>query len=194
MKSVEECPVSFKYVNPLHKGKPQFVPVVAKNRDELVGLINGYSSVIEISGQVILFKILSDLTGSHRYSAVLHEDFEVSKHTLNELVAYVQDRVTRTLDLLDKESDYSIYDDYLLPVSCTCGSFYGFKDFTDIPEEDFDCVDCGRAVIQYIGHSDEDLTVDPIVTSERLPININEIYSDIIEIEQESRDGASRDN
>ena len=166
---------------------------MVKNKDDLVGIINGYSAVVEVCNQPDLYKILADLTGSHRYSGILHEDFDVSQHTIQDLLLYVQNRVEKSFEVIERNIQYSVYDDYLLPITCTCGSFTGYATPEAIPEEDVDCANCGRKLIQYIGHTDFELAQLPMTTKEGLPVNINEIYTDMIKVEQEGREDETGD-
>lgn len=106
---------------------------------------------------------------------------------------YVQNRVEKSFNVIERNIEYSVYDDYLLPITCTCGSFSGYATTEAIPEEDVDCANCGRKLIQYIGHTDFELAQMPMTTKEGLPVNINEIYTDMIKVEQEGREDESGD-
>jgi len=139
-----------------------YIPVVVKNKDQLVGYISGYRKAIEQS-EVFLgimakrpVKIvkLDDPVAmgldSYRYND-LRSDGRLESD-IEDLFSYSD--MFSSLD--DKEElDDDIDDVGILTVECRCGfGIYTFRSSEEIPNDDFCCVECGKKLILYTSIED----------------------------------------
>ena len=141
-------------------GNPYYVPIVAKNRDFLMGYIRGLDMSKDMIKDVLAaIKINVDLgpidvlLDSTRFNDILANGKYESEMTINEKKEYIFNIVEEvTTKLTYDNSENNISDDDALKVECSCGlGFYSWKDPVDIPKTNFCCHNCGKILIHYTG-------------------------------------------
>lgn len=158
-----------RYASPHFEGTEQFVPVVFKNRDALVGFLQGasdyyesmYSILEELEMDDILFppgmtEMLS--VSSRKYNDIMPDGRRESSLTKKERKKLLEGLFSE-LEGVDEsvENEDVEYSD-VLRVSCHCGmGFYSWKNLEDIPSVDVRCDICGRHLIHYTGVDDWEL-------------------------------------
>lgn len=139
-----------------------YIPVVAKNRDQLVGYISGYRKAIEqsevflglIAKRPVSIVKLDDPVAmgldSFRYNNIRSDGCLESD--VDDLFSYSD--MFASLDDND-ELDNDIADVGVLTVECRCGfGIYTFRSTEEIPVDDFCCVECGKKLILYTSIED----------------------------------------
>ena len=158
-----------RYASPLFEGKEQYVPIVTKNRDTLVGFLQGINDYYD-SMEIIMEELnVSELL----FPPGLTEMYDLSSRKFNDLMPdgryesllTKQEKKKLLTEIFDEvegaeetEEDDIEYDD-VLKAACPCGmGFYSWKDYKDIPQETTKCDICGRCIIHYTGV--DDWTID----------------------------------
>ena len=145
------------------EGKPYYVPVVAKNRDYLVGYINGMetsksllSEIFEQMGLDMDLDLVEVILDSTRFNDVLETGQRESEMTDDELKEYIYSVVENVTTQIDSDNvENNVGYDQVLSVECTCGlGFYSWDSIVNIPHESVKCSNCGRYVIHYTGVDD----------------------------------------
>lgn len=153
-----------KYASPLRNKRPYWIPIVCKNRDYLIGYLNGIDLVeftlADIFKQLKIdfnFKDLDLFLDSSRFNDALedgrreHELGEEEKKNL--FIKMFQNNLNNMSNNEYKENNTKYND--VLRIECVCGlGFYGWKEYDDIPAEQFTCSECGRVLIDYTGNDD----------------------------------------
>jgi hypothetical protein len=162
--------VCMRYNPPIDsKGKPYYVPVATKNRDYLIGYLNGIETAKELIKDVMeSINIDVDLgpidvvLDSTRYNDILENGKRESEMTEDELKEYILDIVQDVTCKIDSTSEENNIDnDSILSLECTCGyGFYSWKKFEDIPYETFRCSNCGNVIIDYTNVNDYEFEYD----------------------------------
>tara|TARA_R110001606_G_scaffold78194_2_gene180741 strand:- start:2186 stop:2779 length:594 start_codon:yes stop_codon:yes gene_type:complete len=162
-----------------YEGNPYWIPIVMKNKDQLVGFLNSIYIVTEQVGLDAdgFFSVLS----SERFNDVLRDGRRGSDLTDVSFKAYVKALMTKDMKKMDMRDEHEgcsplILIDYYLSVSCTCGNFYGFKEIADIPSHSMQCDMCSRTVIDYTGKDDDELAYDG---EEHLEREVEEIIEEV---------------
>lgn len=179
------------YKAPLDKnGKPLWVPIVIKNKDQLIGFIDGVNmtaSIYDIDRESMFYTLSSerfnDVTKSG--TRLRHMDNNTFyKHA----VSILEDGYSRVSALESKDSSGSELNDFCLTVQCKCGNFVGFFDYDRIPTETCQCDMCENILIHYTGVDDCAFVYDGINTrnNETLLALINSIQES--DIEEETTD------
>lgn len=186
------------YKSPLdQENKPYWVPVVIKNKDTLIGTINGLFVVASEMGldpegfySILSSERFNDTLRDGRHGSDL-SDFEFKKYIKDMLL---DDMEKVALQETHEECSPDILADNILNISCTCGNFYGFKDFKDIPDENMNCGVCGKIVIEYTNKDDEDYTYDG---KEHLKRDLDDVIEEVKEeldmYRDDEEDGLSDD-
>lgn len=171
------------YKSPLNsKGKEQFVPVVVKNYDYLVGFIEGYLNSSLINDGNLIYKDWTLLLSSERFNDVTVKDKKLSKMTKREIVDYVKDIMLSDIEKQSHdECTEDILTDYYFSVSCQCGNFHGFNNHSEIPRQTMKCDVCGRVLIHYTKKDDayfvydgKELDIDPMIAQAKEELGIND--------------------
>lgn len=158
------------YESPIdNDGNPYYVPVVAKNRDFLVGYIKGLDlgreiliDVMESVGVKVNLGKLDVVLDSNRFNDILKNGKHESEMTVDDMKEYIFDIFNEVSSKLDSDSsEIGAFDNDLLHVECSCGyGFYSWVNYEDIPEETFHCGECGKVLIHYTGIDDFKLEYD----------------------------------
>lgn len=135
-------------------GNDYYVPIVVQNKAFLKGFIVAYnilSSIYEIS-----LKDISSCISSVRFNDILFDDTRIkdlSRPQLKEKFKIMMG----VYEANHPDNDETVYDDYVVNFNCNgCGMFFGFKDYTDLPDNDFNCTCCGRKLIVYTNKEDQE--------------------------------------
>jgi len=158
-------------------GKQYWVPIIAKNKEQLIGFVSAYKTFSFFYDTPISDMEL--MLSSERFSDIMKDGVRMRELSRNEL----KERIKKVLDEPDRgehiENDESIYEDNLITVTCPqCGMFYSFKNSTEVPEENFKCQMCNRVVIHYTGVDEDRVQFDG--DAELMDNLIAEIHSESI--------------
>ena len=149
------------YKAPTQNGTPYYVPIVAKNKEFLIGYLCGIGdgkNLIEDAMKSIKIDLdlgpVDTLLDSTRFNDILENGKRESEMSEKELRKYIYDIVEDiTARMDDENSENNIENDNVLEVECTCGiGYYAWRSFEKIPEESFKCTNCGKVLIDYTGH------------------------------------------
>lgn len=159
-----------KYVAPKNaEGKEHFVPLVAKNKDYVVGYIHGVRvaemAVAELFEMLGLSKELATMPislDSTRYNDILRTGVRESDLSEEELIKYYSSVLEEYEYRYDDENpDRNVFDDTVLNVECSCGlGFVHWNTFADIPSETTKCPVCGEVIVHYTDVNEYDLEFD----------------------------------
>jgi len=134
-------------------GKEYFLPVVVENKAFLKGFLLAYN--ILASTQNLSLKNISVCLSSIRFNDILFDDTRIGDLSRPQ----IKEKLKVMIGLLESEhpdNDDTIYDDYVLTLSCNgCGMFFGFDSYASLPEEDFSCSCCGRKLVLYTNKQDD---------------------------------------
>lgn len=145
-------------------GNPLWVPIVIKNRDQLIGFIDGVNMTASIYNvdRESLFYTLS----SERFNDVIQNGARLRNMTNTEFYNHAKNVIENGYDRLSAKESHdnsgSSLNDFCLTLECACGNFIGFKDYDKIPNDDMNCDICGRKVIQYTNDEDDLYAYDGI--------------------------------
>ena len=155
-----------KYLPPIHEGKEQFVPVVCKNVDQLIGFLRGSASMgdsIMPHASMCISELL-DISSS-RFNDIMDDGRRESSLSIQELQEYLVSIVERCDVLVDSYETDKFENDDVLRVSCGCGlGYYSWADYKSLPSETTKCDVCGRVIIHYTGHDDCEYTFDEAIS------------------------------
>lgn len=143
-----------KYKSPVDEtGSQYWVPVVMKNKDLLVGLLQGISLVVK-SFNVPPNETIVPVLGSDRFNDLLPNGKKVHEMSMEEYKDYVKESFLD--DDYESHPENGVTLNYFFQVECSCGNFHGFKTVDDIPDENLICELCGKTMIDYTGHGDSE--------------------------------------
>ena len=173
-----------KFYNPPkdENGNPLWVPIVIKNRDQLIGFIDGVNMTASIYNvdRESLFYTLS----SERFNDTTTDDKKLRDMSDSEFYEHAKNVIENGYDRLSalesKDNESASLNDFCLTLQCACGNFVGFKDYDKIPTHDINCDVCGRKIIQYTNDEDDFYAYDglPNRNNETLIALMNEIQSE----------------
>ena len=159
--------------------KPYWVPVVCKNRDQLVGYIKGMKFILGtldgmknsneetgVESEIVIdYGQIDPCLDSSRFNDITPLDKRESEMSKEELKKFrqgmIKKAVLRGMEY-HPDNDPEIFKEVFLKVECEhCGLvFYQFENPEDIPEESFYCQICGRKLIDYTEHEDNEYEFD----------------------------------
>lgn len=160
------------YTPPTMDGKELWVPVVAKNRDWLIGYIKGVHFTQDMLASIfeeLEIDVDIDMSGlgmdSTRFNDILPNDRRMSKLSKKEVEKFFNDLNTHLenkAEISDNPDDVDVeLEDKFLVIECPCDmGFYNFLTEADIPHDNFNCQICGRPLIQYTNVDDTDFDYD----------------------------------
>lgn len=160
-----------RYKPPKINKKPQFVPFVVKNKDWLVGYVSGIKMIenlivdtLKDNGIEIDLRGIDLCLDSSRFNDIMENGKRESNCSEEEIRKYYKEIIENKLcSIQDSHPDNTeeIFCGNFLKVECTCGlGIYFFKESIDVPDEQFRCQNCGRVIIDYSGHDDEEYDYD----------------------------------
>jgi len=169
------------YKYPVIDDKPQWVPIVVKNKDYLVGYIEGIQLISEIvTGVLNNHKISIDLScvdpciDSSRFNDILENGKREADCSNEYLKKYYENIVKNRIELLNDthpENKGEFENEIFFQIQCNCGlGIYIFKTANEIPEEPLKCSNCGRTIIDYTGCTDDKIEFE----GQRKIINLSE--------------------
>lgn len=148
------------YISPEDKdGNHYWVPIVIKNKDTLVGFSEGANLLLSMYESDIPYSASMALS-SERFIDYTVDGTRLVDKTDEELEEYITEILTQSIDKVNSEhvdDNTDITEEYFFHMSCTCGNFFGYRVPHDIPETNIDCEICGKRVLEYIHHDDEEL-------------------------------------
>ena len=161
------------YEPPVYEGKQQYVPVVSKNVDHLVGYLKGTNSYLSVMSESLASLGLDDINfdvnnaefldlSSGNYNDIMEDGRRESQLSKKEKDEYLEQIIDKASDLVAaKYADKSKDDSDVLQISCQCDmGHYFWKNYSDIPKQTFKCDICGRVLIHYTGIDDWEYTFD----------------------------------
>jgi len=161
--------IKMKYTSPLKNSKPYWIPIVCKNKDYLVGYLNGVGLIeftfTDVFKQLEIdfnFKNLDLFLDSSRFNDVMEDGRREHEIDEDEKKQIFIDIFKNKLDSISNNhiENNTNYDD-ILRIECPCGfGYYAWKEFKDIPAEQFKCAECNRVLIDYTGNNDYNYEFD----------------------------------
>jgi len=158
------------YKPPKTENKDQWVPIVAKNKDWLVGYISGIQMVesiiansLEENGMEVDFRGLDLCLDSSRFNDIMEDGKRESECSQSEIKKYYERIIDEKIDMIKEQhpDNGKALEDYFLEVECLCGlGIFLFKTPKEVPEQQFRCSICGKVVIDYTDENDEDFEYD----------------------------------
>lgn len=170
------------YKSPKDKdGNSIWVPIVIKNKDQLIGFIDGVNmtaSVYNIDRESMFYTLSSE-----RFNDTLPNGQKMRNMSESEFINHAKSVIENGYDRLSAleahDNAGTTLDDFCLTLQCSCGNWIGFKDYDKIPNEDMCCDVCGCKVIQYTNDEDDYYVYDGIPgrNNETLLMAIDEIQN-----------------
>jgi len=158
------------YKAPKINGKPIWVPIVAKNRDFLIGYISGINLIQELlieslheQGIEIDLKGIELCLDSTRFNDILENGKRESECTEQEIFNYYKELVQRKINMVKEThpDNGTVFSKCFLEVECECGlGVYSFDTPDSIPEKPLICQICGKTIIDYSEHNDSEYSFD----------------------------------
>jgi hypothetical protein len=144
------------YIPPTDEnGKFYWVPVVAKNKDYLLGFLNGMEMTM-ITLQI--FDDLNPALGSERFNDILPNGKRVGKMSKSEFKDHVKSAILDEQERVKARKNHPDHDpgilNYFFHVSCSCGNFYGFNTPNDVPDDNLRCDWCDKLLFHYLNKDD----------------------------------------
>ena len=161
--------IKMRYTSPLRHSKPYWIPIVCKNRDYLIGYLNGIGliefTLTDIFKQMKIgfdFDDLDLFLDSSRFNDVMEDgrrECELGEEEKKKLFIELFEHKIKAMSKEHIENSTKYND--VLRIECICGlGFYGWKSYDDIPAEQFTCTGCGRVLIDYTGNDDYNYKFD----------------------------------
>lgn len=133
--------------------KDCYVPVVAKNKDYLVGFLDALfvlSPIVQVDSILLDSMRYTDFlpNGQRRVDLEEEEIAEIlaeHKKSLHVKENGIEKEVEDTHNITDEDVMCYKY----LEVHCTCGNYYSFENARHISEHSLDCDLCGRRLIDF---------------------------------------------
>jgi len=150
----------FEWVAPKDSYENEYhVPVVVKNPDVLYAFHLGLQAGTMMFNARMYNYSASTMLSSGRFMDLLPNGNRLSKMTEDETYDYIFDKITNENDKVkeSRKKETCLSETYLIPVECTCGNFYGFNKFEELPAENLICDICSKVVIEYTGIEDNDM-------------------------------------
>ncbi|MFW6272628.1 MAG: hypothetical protein ACOC2U_02470 [bacterium] len=189
------------YTPPKYEGKSQFVPIVVKNKDWLVGYINGMNVIKSIvieslydNGIDINMRGIDFCLDSSRFNDILQNGKRESECTDIEIREYFKSIIDNKIDSMEGDEhpdNQQIFNDCFFETECICGlGIYSFDNPEDIPMDSLKCQICGRTVIDYTNIDDDNFEYDGNLNfrSEKIINKLNDEYRRDLNDEDEDED------
>jgi len=158
-----------KYKAPTINGKKYWVPVVVKNKDHLVGYLEGMKIMEDMildalyqNGIDVNIDSMELFLDSLRFNDILQDGRRESELKPDEKKQMLVDLVDNKLKKInDPHVENNIDDDSVLSIECLCNlGYYSWNNVYDIPNDKFYCVHCGRLLIDYTNIDDSEFDFD----------------------------------
>jgi len=159
-----------KYEAPTKDGKRYWVPVVCKNRDHLIGYLEGMRLMEDLildslvqSGIDIDVSTIDLFLDSGRFNDILEDGRRESELTDIDRKNLIQKMVdSKSLRIQEEHIENDVKDDIsVLNIECSCGyGFYSWNSLEELPNDIFMCQHCGRVMIDYTGYDDVEFDYD----------------------------------
>ncbi len=160
-----------KYIPPKVDNKNQWVPIVVKNRDYLIGFVNGIHMIKSIvldslknNGINIDLRGIDLCLDSSRFNDIMETGKKESEVSDQEIRNYYNNIISNKIALIKEnhpDNNDNIFNGCFLEVECTCGlGIYMFKSPKEIPEAPLKCQVCGKTLIDYTNVNDDDIEYD----------------------------------
>lgn len=196
-----------RYRPPQIDNKAHWVPIVAKDRDWLIGYISGIQMIetlvletLKQNGIDIDLRGIDLCLDSSRFNDILENDKRESECSKEEIKKYYKDMVEEKMSVIKEhhpDNNNEIFSNCFLEVECSCGfGIYTFKTPQDISDKPFICQVCGRTVIDYTYRDDEDFDFDGEITSrlDKITEEIEKNIEDEVKRRQNEIDNKDEDN
>lgn len=184
-----------RYKPPKINKKPQFVPLVAKNKDWLVGYISGIKMIestvfnaLKENGIKVNLRGINLCLDSSRFNDIMENGKRESNCSKEEIKKYYKEIIKDNLDCVQEfhpDNNDNIFSGNFLEIECTCGlGVYFFKESSDVPDKQFKCQNCGKVIIDYCDHNDCEYEFDGNLKT-RIDIINNELSKNNMDDEKE---------
>lgn len=158
------------YKPPITEDKAQYVPLVVKSKDFLIGYVSALQFIETVvidtlreNGVDVDLRDLDLCLDSSRFNDILENGQRESNLSKKEIKQYYTKMIQRKKDLMEDnhpDNNANVFSDSFLTVECICGlGIYSFAR-NKLPEGQFKCGNCGRVIIDYTGHDDYEYEYD----------------------------------
>ena len=158
------------YKHPTQDGNGYYVPIVAKNKDYLTGVIissQDYTDIlldlIDATKTSMSVDGLTPFLDSTRYNDILMSGRRESDMSSIERKEYFHNMIDNIYEDIHSHpaDDVSFKSTSVLSVDCQCGfGCYSWDTIKSIPDETFCCVECGKILIHYTNENCEEYKYD----------------------------------
>jgi ribosomal protein S27E len=132
--------------------KDEYVRVVAKNRDYLIGFLDSMNAIKDLSD---VLKEDPAILDSQRFGQYLPDGSKREDRTVEEIREILKNyRESFHVKENEQEDEEEDFDEEYFTVSCACGNHYVYYGAEEIPKEDLHCGICGKLLIYYSGIDD----------------------------------------
>lgn len=162
-----------KYIAPIYKGKPQWVPVCVKSKDVFVGYIETLNHLIQSFAEALkdvddeklnenfMYLISRSNVDSSRFNYVGYDGEDIRNVPIEDFEEEEKQKIKEQINSQNEHTENSgIEEDVIYQVDCECGNSVSFKTIDEIPDKDFNCWLCERVLIQYTGVYDHQIEVE----------------------------------
>jgi hypothetical protein len=144
------------------RGNLMWVPIVIKNKDQLIGFIEGVNmtaSVYNIDRESMFYTLSSE-----RFNDITRDGKRLRDMSNSEFVQHAKGVIEEGFDRINamEAADGGDLDDFCLTIQCSCGNFIGYKDYEKIPKTNTLCDICEKTVIQYTNDEDDCYVYDGV--------------------------------
>lgn len=138
--------------------RPDFVPLVVKNRDFLIGYLDALFG-FEL-GDAKTDAILKH--SSVKFTDILPDGQRRRNMLVEDIITAMIDYRMKMNVVEDPESysELTEEDEYFLELNCQCGNYVAFKTEADVPHHTHKCDLCGKILIDYTHSDDKDFAYD----------------------------------
>lgn len=130
-----------------------YVPIVAKNKDYLVGFLDALfvlSPIVQVDSTLLDSMRYTDYLPNNQRRVDLEEDEIAEILSEHKKSLHVKENgIEKEVEELHNITEEDVLDYKYLEVHCTCGNYYSFESAKNIPEHSMDCDLCGRRLIDY---------------------------------------------
>ena len=126
------------YPAPTKDGKPYWIPIVVKNKDFLIGYLDGINTLLETTKLEEGTKV-ELMLDSTRFNDVLDEKgtrvSKISKEEVKKILREEEEESENIGTTDHPDNKEGILQPSYLEMQCSCGYYYNFKSAKNIPEE-----------------------------------------------------------
>ena len=158
------------YDAPTDNGKPYYIPVTVRDKSYLVGYLHSTAlfklilkegfQKMDVELDTSLFEHSLDST---RFNDIMVSGKKASDCSQKEINNYYQKLIDGKMERIkEPDPENNVFKDSILQLECAhCGfGFYNYEKVEEIPETNVTCQYCGKVLLHYTGHYDNEYDFD----------------------------------